>query len=261
MSFFCNICGTENSAIGNFHRELNPCRSCGANTRLRGMLYAVQKTFFDDSGKPFSLLDEKKYIVGIGMSDGDLLASCLSRVFSYTNTFYHVSPRLDLTSKESASQYGDLDFVVSGDILEHVEAPVSVALCNIRGMLKDGGVLFLTVPYLEGHETIEHYPHLYKYKLVEIDNEYILINKRREGNLDIHTNLAFHGGPGSVLEMRLFGEGDLFSMLESAGFLVTALTPDIPGIGYVWNSSVENERSHGRRLKSHVLICRAKKMA
>jgi hypothetical protein len=198
-----------------------------------------------------------KSIRGIGMSDWPGYADHLSRIVSYQNTYYHTDPFLDVTSAESAAQYSDLDFVISSDVLEHVVAPVTGALRNIWGMLKENGVLILTVPYLEGYETIEHFPHLNDFKVVEEDGKYSLINNRADGEVEVHNHLVFHGGPGSTLELRIFGEGDLLNMLRYSGFSeVIDLEPKEPSFGYVWEAGVESQLARGRASKSHVLVCR-----
>jgi hypothetical protein len=46
----------------------------------------------------------------------------------------------------------------------------------------------------------------------------VLVNRRRDGSLEVFENLAFHGGHGSTLEMRLFAETALRSILMDAGF-------------------------------------------
>ncbi len=153
-------------------------------------------------------------------------------------------------------QFQNLDFVISSDVLEHVHAPVSSALINVHNMLKPGGKLILTVPYVEGYETIEHFPHLLAYEIAKLGDTYVLVNQRADGQVEMHQNLSFHGGPGSVLELRIFGEGDLFATLASAGFnSISVLVPDDAAIGYFWEEHIENPLTKGRRNKSYVMVC------
>lgn len=191
------------------------------------------------------------------MSDWDGYARILSELLDYTNTYYHQEPLLDVTNSEHSSRYNGLDFVISTDVLEHIDAPVTKALSNIRSMLKTGGILILSVPYLEGYETIEHFPHLHQYKICDVNGKYVLVNVRADGRIETFENLSFHGGPGSILERRVFGEGDLISMLHYAGFgSIEIIEPNIERIGYVWDMTVENPLHKGRRGKSYVMICR-----
>jgi SAM-dependent methyltransferase len=164
---------------------------------------------------------------------------------------------LDIKNTEDARQFGKLDFIISSDVLEHVEAPVTTALQNLRAMLKPGGILILSVPYLEGYETIEHYPHLYDYSIAQVGEKYLVLNMRRDGMLEVFENPVFHGGPGSVLELRIFGEGDLSAMLRYAGFgTIEMAYPDLIDAGYVWDAVSESQLWRGRLAKSYVWICR-----
>lgn len=259
IEFECNICGTANAVPAREkHRELLHCKQCRSCARFRGIVKAVLRVVPGmDGNAPLVARAPLKRVRGIGMSDSDAYADELARLFDYTNTYYHTDPHLDVTDRESAARYTDLDFVISSDVLEHVKAPVSETLHNILGMLRPGGHLILTVPYLEGYETIEHFPHLNDYQIVESGGDYILVNARRNGSVEVHRDLSFHGGPGSVLEMRVFGEGDLMAMLRYAGFdEIETLKPDDTASGYLWDDVVDGSGPGNRRNKSHVLICR-----
>ena len=255
--FRCNICGQDSDAGAAVrHRELFHCTHCGSNARFRGMAKALIEGIlgFGD-GRALAECDANPSIRGIGMSDADCYATHLARLFCYTNTYYHTEPRLDITDVQSAQAYTGLDFVICSDVLEHVHAPVSVALDNLHRMLKPGGRLLLTVPYVEGHETIEHFPHLHDYRIVELSGTFVLVNRRRDGIVEMHQGLSFHGGPGSVLELRILGEGDLLAMLREAGFVVTVLEASDEAIGYAWEDGHEYVLAGNRKSKSYVLSC------
>jgi SAM-dependent methyltransferase len=269
VRFKCNICGAANS-IGDplmKHRELLNCVNCGSSARFRGVVYAVQtEVLGGPQGAVFQTMGERKDISGIGLSDSDIYGYELARVFSYTNTFYHMEPTLDIMSKESVANYYPVDFVICSDVLEHVPPPAITAFQNLRRLVRKDGVLILTVPYLEGYESIEHYPHLYKWKTVEVgDGIYAVVNLRRGEpgrpdrvpHIECFSRPEYHGGPGETLEMRLFGEGDLRARLAYAGFLsVESIEPNISEIGYLWDYHVERPDFHGRRAKSCVMVCR-----
>ena len=190
------------------------------------------------------------------MSDAGCYATHLDRIFEYTNTFYHMEPHLDIADFESSCRYRDLDFVITSDVLEHVLGPVSKSLKHLFSMLKPEGKLILSVPFVEGYETIEHFPHLNKFDIVHVGGAYALVNQRADGLLEVHRNLSFHGGPGSVLEMRIFGEGDLVANLAAAGFRdIEMLIPEDDSIGYSWDDHVEHVLANGRRSKSYVMVC------
>lgn len=257
ISFRCNLCGHDNSAPPQTkHRELLNCVRCGSSARARGVVYAVQRYILGDVQTPLREASPRKHLRGVGMSDWIGYAADLERIFDYTNTFFHQEPMLDVTGAASTQKYQGLNFIISSDVLEHVVAPVSQALKNIRGMMRDDGLFILTAPYVEGYETIEHFPHLHDFKIVSDDGAYVLVNRTANGCEERFGNLIFHGGPGSTLEMRMFGEGDLLNMLKYAGFSCEILEPRIESIGYVWDDCVENLLYGARRTKAYVLLCR-----
>lgn len=257
ISFRCNLCGQDNSVSSQSkHRELLNCTQCGSSARARGVVYALQRYILQDTRTPLREAAPRKHLRGVGMSDWTGYGDELERIFDYANTFYHREPRLDVTDVVSARKYQNLNFVISSDVLEHVVAPVSEALRNIRRMLCNDGVLILTAPYVEGYESIEHFPHLHDFKIVSVDGGYVLENRTANGIKESFEHLIFHGGPGSTLEMRMFGEGDLLNMLKFAGFKSEILEPRNESIGYLWDDCVENLLYGGRRTKGYVLLCR-----
>ena len=261
-TFQCNICGYYNDLNDAIkHRELFICEGFKSCARFRGVVWAVQRFVLGESGvcpsQPLASEAAHKNIRGIGMSDSDVYAKHLSRIFDYANTFYDAEPILDITDSSSSAKYSDLDFIISSDILEYIFAPVSSALKNIYNSLKPGGYFVVTAPYLEGYETIEHFPHLSNHVIASIGDDYFLINKRLDGFCETFGNLNFHGGLGSVLEMRIFGEGDLFSMLRYAGFRsIEEIPPENSVIGYEWADAPEMVLAKGRLSKSYVIVCK-----
>lgn len=258
VHFICNVCGHENNdPAAIIHREMLPCAICRSTPRFRGIVHAFQKYVCGETRVPLDSMTPRQDLCGIGMSDWDRYGSELKRIANYRNTFYHQEPFLDITDPESASQYRDLDFVISSDVLEHVHQPVIQSFRNIRAMLKPGGWFIFSVPYLEGYETLEHYPNLKDYRIIDVAGTWVVINKRADGQVELHQRPIFHGGDGNVLELRVFGEGALLAMLRDAGFAeIVDLAPEIKEIGYVWHANVEFEIWQGRKSKSHVLLCR-----
>ncbi|WFU12350.1 hypothetical protein QA646_20790 (plasmid) [Rhizobium sp. CB3090] len=258
ITFCCNVCGFSNDlSTAAIHREMLNCVECGSCARFRGVVKAVQQFVFKDATRPLNIQPPIPNIRGIGMSDWRGYADEFSRICDFQNTYYHMEPFLDVTDAISSTNYTDLDFVVCSEVLEHVLGPVTNSLQNIFGMLKSGGILVLTVPSLEGYETIEHYPHLQSFEIVHTGGLYSIVNRRPDGAIEHYVNPAFHGGPGTVLEMRIFGEGDLLSMLRHVGFdEILDLPANDRECGYLWEGSVESPLWRGRRSKSHVLVCR-----
>jgi len=268
IEFRCNLCGAHNlndNAMEK-HRELLRCARCGSSARFRGIVHAIERELLAvPLGTVIATVPERKEISGIGLSDSDIYARELSRIFTYTNTFHYTDPKLDIASEASTSNFALVDFVICSDVLEHVPPPAITAFVNLRKLVRPGGSLILTVPYLEGYETIEHYPYLYRWKTIQMDNGcHVIVNLRRGDphhvehppQVELFSDPIFHGGPGEVLEMRIYGEGDLRARLAYAGFSsIEEIEPNLTEIGYLWDYHVERPEFE-RRFKSCVLICR-----
>ena len=147
--------------VSTLQRETSSCDSCGSTLRYRGVIHALSVSLF---GKCLAIQDfpERQDIVGWGMTDWEAYAVRLSKKFSYTNTFYHTQPFLDITAI-SESDTGTLDFLISSDVFEHVSPPIMTSFANARRLLKPDGMFILTVPYVLEGETIEHFPNLHDF--------------------------------------------------------------------------------------------------
>ncbi|MFC3814346.1 class I SAM-dependent methyltransferase [Lysobacter sp. GCM10012299] len=216
----CNICGYRLLASRDVisAREVRSCVACGSTLRFRAIMAALQSSL-DGDGQVRALerLPRRKYLRGIGMSDAGLYANALESKFGYTNTFFHTEPLLDIRAP-GAHQIGQFDFVVSSDVLEHVDGPPQRAFSNLRALLRPGGTLAFTVPYAVEGETVEHYPELHDYRIEGEGDTRVLINVTADGSEQRFTDLCFHGGDGSTLELRRFAYPHLVRLLEAAGF-------------------------------------------
>lgn len=198
------------------------------------MIHALSLSLF---GHSIALPDFplKPDIRGIGMSDWDGYAIPLAKKFGYENTFYHQEPKLDITAVDQglAEHY---DFIISSDVFEHVAPPISTAFANLFFLLKRGGVIAFSVPYTLQSETLEHFPNLHRFSVEENGaGGYRLVNHTAEGQREEFTQLTFHGGPGSTLEMRVFSEASLMSALSKAGFVdITLLNAPYFEHGIYW---------------------------
>ncbi len=76
-------------------------------------------------------------------------------------------------------------------------------------LLQPGGSLIFSAPYTRSAQTVEHYPGLREYAILDFRGGKILVNRDQAGVLQVYDNLVFHGGEGATLEMRLFCEADV----------------------------------------------------
>ena len=216
IEFICNVCGSRNQmAEAEFATEPASC-ACGSNVRTRALIHLLSTELF---GRSLLLPDfpKLKSIRALGMSDKPCYASLLQEKFDYQNTFYDREPRLDF-SKPPIHLYGTLDFVVSSDVLEHVAPPVEATLTEVFRLLKPRGFLVATVPCSSEGILVEHYPDLYEYRILPLGGAPVLVNRRRDGQLEVTGDLVFHGGEGATLEMRQLTVAALHQKLLATGF-------------------------------------------
>lgn len=230
IPFTCNICGTAN-ALEEIPWEEPTCSGCGSNVRMRALIYMLSIELFG-AARMLPEFPKDKKIRGFGLSDALLYATPLGEKVDYTNTFYDRQPYLDITQPHP-EQYGTYDFILSSDVFEHVATPVERAFEEAFRLLKPHGVLCITVPSSAADEdTVEYYPDLHEYSIVELGGEHVLINRKKDKALEIHQNLEFHGGIGATLVMRQFSQRDLAGKLRGSGFSeVVYQTESVPPFG------------------------------
>lgn len=237
VDFRCNVCGRRNVGIARAaaeNRECPSCRYCGSNLRMRSLMYLLS---LELHGRPLTLPEfpRQRAILGLGMSDWPEYAWQLAHKMRYRNTFYHASPRLDITDVP-AEMFGRHRFLISSDVFEHIPLfALDAAFANARRLLDDNGFLLLTVPFEKGRETVEHYPRLHEFRVDRSAGAPVLRNRTRSGEVESFGNLVFHGGDGATLEMRVFGEEDLLRRLRAAGFRSVEVRADhYPEFGILW---------------------------
>lgn len=234
IAFRCNICGGKCVApAAALRRGVPSCPTCGSTVRTRGIVHLLTTELF---GESIALPDLPQHpaIAGIGLSDSKGYASRLAKKLAYRNTFFHAEPRLDI-AKVPPELFARYDFLIASDVFEHVAPPVSRAFVNARRLLKPGGVFVFSVPFSLAPDTVEHFPELHDYRLVRADGSWRLENRTADGRRQTFTDLVFHGGPGSTLEMRLFSRAALEREFAAADFVDTRFVDDpyLP-YGIVW---------------------------
>jgi SAM-dependent methyltransferase len=218
IEFTCNICGKSCSCVPEqLRREVASCNACGSSVRTRSLIQALSLELFGLSLK-LPEFPRVKSLRGLGLSDPAQIADGLARAFDYRNTFYDREPRLDIT-RVTEEDCGKFDFILSSEVLEHVPPPASTAFENALRLLKPGGVLLLTVPYTVESLTSEHYPELHEHGLAQVGGRTLLVNRTRDGRIQVFDDLVFHTGWGEPsLEMREYSESGLKEALAAAGF-------------------------------------------
>ncbi len=215
--FICNICGGANQLTKILDRESASCGTCGSNVRLRSLMHVLSMELFGTQ-LPLPDFPRVKSLRGLGMTDFNQYASRLSEKFDYRNTFYSREPRFDI-SNPPAEELGKYDFLISSEVFEHVLPPAETAFRNAFELLKPNGVLILSVPYSVEPSMKEHYPDLHQFGFAQVGDEIVLVNRTRDGEMQVFERLVFHGsGPGEALEVREFNEAELNRMLSAAGF-------------------------------------------
>lgn len=219
VEYRCNICGGKNAApLEELGRENASCADCKSTVRMRAVVHLLSKGLFSRS-LVLSGFPVRTDIKGVGLSDWVGYASGLASCLGYTNTFYHEEPRLDITDIGDDIA-GSCDFLISTDVFEHVLPPISRAFAGAKRLLRPGGLLVLTVPFMtECDETAEHFPDLHEFVFEDLTGgRRRLRNRKKDDTYEVFDDLIFHGGPGSTLEMRVFAKKALEDELHRAGF-------------------------------------------
>ncbi len=172
------------------------------------------------------------------MSDWKPIVDGLAEKFNFQNTFFHTRPKFDLLQLEP-EYLGAYDFVIASEVFEHISPPIQPAFDNLPRLLRPNGFIVFTVPWAPDGATQEHFPNLLDWRVVDLRTGSILVNRARNGDLEIFEDLIFHGGAGQTLEMRLFTQPDLAKHLQNAGLVnfQFAEVEENPGFGIIWEGN------------------------
>lgn len=233
--YACNVCGSANeTSVLGFAREEVTC-GCGSTLRYRATLHALSTELFG-ACLPLDRFPSRRELRGLGLSNWLGYSSQLAERLDYINTFYRAEPALDITAPPP-SWLGTYDFVIAGDVFEHVAPPVVEALANARRLLRSGGFLLLTVPYRFAGPLVEHYPDLFDWEIVTEGDRSRLRNRTRDGVVQEFDDVVFHGRKRSV-ELRVFSEPSLAAALAAAGFRSVRFCHDpCFGFGISWREA------------------------
>jgi|GEM_PF-249764 len=238
IEFRCNICSANVSTPrSKIRREMRSCSNCGSTLRWRSIVHALSLELF---GRSLAIAEfpVRFDLKGVGLTDWQGYAEPLSRRLDYRNTYYHQEPKLDITCPRVEYE-GSCDFVIASDVFEHVPPPVSLGFAGLKKLLKPGGVVIFSVPYLPSDLAIEHFPELYQYEIVESDGQFVLKNTTKDGVEQQFTELVFHGGPGETLEMRQFSPDWIVAAFREAGFAdVRFHWEPCPEHGIFWDEEI-----------------------
>jgi hypothetical protein len=189
---------------------------------------------------PLTQIQPHRGIRGFGCSDATAYADKLTELFDYSNTYFHEEPRVDICDATTLRQFAECRFIVCSDVLEHVLTDPALAIRNMHACLALGGCLVLSAPTYTMTSTVERYPSLRGYSVVKIAGRHVVVYESLVGSLGFDADPVFHGGPGSVLEMRLFAHDALLRDVTAAGFKILPIPDDeAQHHGAVWPRHVE----------------------
>jgi len=230
----CILCGTTlRVAAADAHRERALCPCCGVNARLRGVILGVLRAVAADPLRPLHTLPPRREIRAVGISDHPACAAAFAEAFDYTNTFFHCDPLLDICDAAAAARFGGCDLVVCSDVIEHTLRPPAVTIANLLAMLRPGGALVLSAPTFRIPATIEWYGGVTGFTIAREAEGFAVHWTDLRGQTLIDRRPIFHGGPGTVLEMRVIAADDLLDVARRLAASVEVLA-FAPAWGYAW---------------------------
>lgn len=173
---------------------------------------------------------------GLGLSDWSRMEAELAKKVMFINTFFHREPFLDI-QQVPEQLHRRFDFVISSEVFEHVAPPVEQAFAGALSLLKPGGALLLTVPHYPVEKTVEHFPGLRRWQVIEeSEGVWIVESRDPDGQVTVFRDPIFHGGGGTTLEMRRMAASEIERIGREVGFSeVVPFDLDLPQFGVVWD--------------------------
>lgn len=223
----CIVCGEHHAGPPpDIRREGGFCPSCQSSLRNRATVLALLYGLAYEP-QPIADLPEDWSRRGVGCSDHVATAGRLAGRMSYTNTYYHRYPRLDVL-RPPEDLLGELEFVICSNVMEHVEPPHQRGYEGLYAVLRDGGFAVVSIPVFDQPHSFEHYPGMARYEL--LDGPAVRWWDQ-DGVVHLDQDPEMHDGEGLVLAFRRFAPADEAAALERAGFHPVWEVPPCPELG------------------------------
>jgi hypothetical protein len=212
---YCSICGYRSMAKPNYIEDV-ACKICKCTCRAQIICRSVLTGLGYPTDSNIQRIEKDLSRVGLGISDDSMIAGALSPLFTYTNSYLHRFPIVDLCSPPPES-IGYFEFISCSDVLEHTPPPRMAPLAGLFQMLKPGGFAVISVPIRRGFEFKEFYANL-NHWFIENDCLYWTDS---DGQKHTDHKPEFHGGEGLTLAFRQWTEVKLVDDLRAVGFSET----------------------------------------
>ena len=163
---------------------------------------------------------------GVGFDDHPSIFSRYPARWDFVNTRLHRFPELDLL-RPTDSAISAFEFALCSDVLEHVQQPHRRGLEGLLKILRPSGFAVISVPISGSSETIEHFPGLKSFKILEDKS---LEWTDETGTRHHERDPQFHGGDGLTVEFRIFSAEGMIADLIEVGFesaLALVSRPDL----------------------------------
>lgn len=219
-----------------FDREGSTCKNCKSTWRNRATLLSISESL-GYGPLPLPEWPENWAACGAGFDDSPVLFSRLPQKTIYTNTHLGKFPHLDLNDVPDI-YIASLNFLVCGDVLEHVEPrQLDSAISGIAKLLIHGGFAVISVPIAPEEFSGEFYPDARD--VVVVDAGHVRWQNASGEWIDDYEP-EFHGGTGRVLAFRRFSEQMFVESMSRNGFgtVVHGPTNEQLGVPTIENSGV-----------------------
>lgn len=198
------------------------CQTCNCTYRAHEVCLAILRGLGYSQNFVMQTISPDLSRVGLGISDDWRLARELGFLFTYTNSYLHQFPTVDLCSPpQDCLEY--FEFISCSDVLEHTPPPIDRPINGLYRMLKPGGFAVISVPVIHGSGFMEFYPDLVDW---ELRNSSVFWTDSNDTQHVDHSPV-FHGGHGLTLAFRQWTQERLIEELLQAGFIEIEAQPVI----------------------------------